>query len=60
MWNLKKKKDANELICRTETDSQILKTLLLAKETGSGWGGLAGGVGIDIIHTERYGKVGQQ
>ena len=39
MWNLKKK-DTNELICKTETDSQILKTnLWLLKETGweEGW-----------------------
>ena len=28
MWNLKKKKDSNELIFRTETDSQTLKTNL--------------------------------
>ena len=28
MWNLKKR-DINELICRTETDSQILKNLWL-------------------------------
>ena len=37
MWNLKKKfkKDANELICRTETDSHTLKAnLWLSKETG--------------------------
>ena len=42
------KKDTNELICRTETDSKILKTnLWLPKETGGGgetdWGG---GIGI--------------
>ena len=46
MWNLKKKKEYNELICRTETDSQTFKNLRLPKETG--WGGrdgLGGGVG---------------
>ena len=33
MWNLKKKKDKNELIYKTETDSQTLKTnLWLPKE----------------------------
>ena len=30
MWNLKKK-DRNELICRTETDSQVLKDVWLPK-----------------------------
>ena len=34
MWNLKK--GYNELICRTEADSQSLKSLCLPKETG--WG----------------------
>ena len=42
MWNLKK--GYNELICRTETDSQTLKNLRLPKETG--WrGGMAWGLG---------------
>ena len=36
MWNLKK--GYNELIFRTETDSQILKNLRLTKETGWGVG----------------------
>ena len=34
MWNLNK--GYNELLCRTETDSQTLKNLCLPKETG--WG----------------------
>ena len=32
MWNLKK--GYNELLCKTETDSQILTNLGLPKETG--------------------------
>ena len=52
MWNLKKKKDANEIICRTETDSQTLENLWLPK-------GMAGGGGRDWgfgtgIYTLRY------
>jgi len=35
MWNLKK--GQNELLCRTDTDSQILKNLWFTKVTG--WGG---------------------
>ena len=35
MWNLKK---YNQLICRTETDSQSLKNLWLSREIG--WGDL--------------------
>ena len=37
MWNLKKKIQINELICRTEIDSQTLKNLWLPKRIG--WGG---------------------
>ena len=33
-WN--KKKDVNEFMCRTETDSQTLKSLWLLKGTGRG------------------------
>ena len=33
MWNLKRK-DTNELIYRTETDSQTLKNIQLPKGTG--------------------------
>ena len=43
-WTLKKKKkkEINELICITETDSQTLKTnLWLSKGTGGGGEGLA-------------------
>ena len=41
MWNLKRK-DTNELFCRTATDSQTLKNLWLSKGTvqGSGRDGL--------------------
>ena len=35
MWNLKK--GHNELLCRTDIDSQTLKNLWFPKETG--WGG---------------------
>ena len=41
-------KDINELICRTETDSQTLKNLWLPKETGEG--GWTGGLGLAYIH----------
>ena len=40
------KKDTNELICRTETDSQTLKNLWLPKGTGWGRGGMDWGCGI--------------
>ena len=43
MWNLKK--GHNELLCRTDTDSQTLKNLLFPKETGSGVGGCTGSLG---------------
>ena len=39
------KKGHNELLCRTDTDSQTLKNLQSPKETGSGGGGCAGGWG---------------
>ena len=42
-WNLKK--GHNELLCRTDTDSQTLKNLWFPKETVWGVGGCAGGVG---------------
>ena len=41
MWNLKK--GHNELLCRTENDSQTLKNLWFPKETG--WVGLGEGMG---------------
>ena len=51
MWNLKKKKDTNELICIT--DSQTLKYLWLMK--GTGWGGGRDGLGVGTdISTLRY------
>ena len=36
IWNLKK--GHNELLCRTDTDSQTLKNLYFPNETGWGWG----------------------
>ena len=36
MWNLKK--GQNELLCRTDTDSQTLKNLWFPNETGWGVG----------------------
>ena len=38
MWNLKKKKDINELIYKTETDSHTEKINLWLPK-GKGWGG---------------------
>ena len=40
MWNLKK--EHNEHLCRTDTDSQTLKNLWFPKETGWGAGGWDG------------------
>ena len=37
MGNIKRKKDTNELMCRTETNSQILKNVWLPKG-GRDWG----------------------
>ena len=46
----KKKKDANELICRTETDSQTLKiNLWFPKGTSLG---KAGGLGLAYAHCD--------
>ena len=39
MWNLKK--EQNELLCRTDTDSQTLKNVWFPKETVCGVGGCA-------------------
>ena len=36
MWNLNKGR--NELLCRTDPDSQTLKNLWFPKEKGWGWG----------------------
>ena len=42
------------LTCRTETDSQILKTnLWLPKKTG-GWEGWTGGLGLAYAHWDIY------
>ena len=35
MWNLKK--GHNELLCRTDTDSETMKNLQFPNETGWGW-----------------------
>ena len=43
MWNLKK--GNNELLRRTENDSQSLKNLWVPKQTGWGVGGCSGGLG---------------
>lgn len=40
MWNLKK--GHNELLCRTDTDSQTLKNSWFPKETVWGWGDVLG------------------
>ena len=48
MWNLKKKNDTNELICRTETDSETLKNLWLPKGTG-GEGDVDWGFGMEMF-----------
>ena len=49
IWNIKKK-DTNELICRTETDSQNLKNLWLPKGTDGGLGGKDWGLGLAYAH----------
>ena len=41
MWNIKKK-GQNELLCRTDTDSQTLKNLWSPKETVGGQGDALG------------------
>ena len=47
IWNIKK--DTNELICRTETDPQILKTNMLTKGAGRGEGWI-GALGLAYEH----------
>ena len=52
MWNLKKKKkkkEYNECLCRTDTDSQTLKNLRFPKETGWEWGGMVWGFGMESL-----------
>ena len=46
MWNLKK--GYNELICKTENDSDTLKNLWPPKETGC-WGGMGWGCGMEMF-----------
>ena len=53
MWNLKKKKDTNELIYKTEVDSEPLKTNLRLPKGKGGKEGWIGGWDWHI-HTERY------
>ena len=50
MWNLKKKKSTHELICRTEADSQILKTNLWLPKAPGGGEGWPGGLGLAYAH----------
>ena len=45
-----KKIDANELICRTKTDSQTLKNLWLPKGTSGGGEGWPGGLRLAYAH----------
>ena len=54
---MESKKNTNELICRTNTDSQTLKNLWLPTRTGGGAGGL--GVWDWHVHTGVYGMMGQ-
>ena len=59
MWNLKKKKDTNELICRTEIDSQNLKNHGYQKgQVGGEMDGL--GVWDWHMHTEVCRMIGQR
>ena len=59
MWNLKgKKKDTNECICRTETDSDFGNKLMVTK--GDRWvgEGMDWGFGGWNMHIEAYGMIG--
>lgn len=47
MWNLKK--GHNELLCRTDADSQTLKNVWFPKETGWGMVGMDWGFGMDML-----------
>ena len=47
MWNLKK--GQNELLCRTDTDSQTLKNLQLPKETVQGGEGMCWGCRMELL-----------
>ena len=59
MWNLKKKKDKNELICRTETGSQTLRNKLMVIKGGM-QGERSTGAWEWHRHTKVYGMTGQQ
>ena len=50
MWNLKKKKDTNELIYKIETDSQTLKTNLWLPKGKSGGEGKIRSLGLTDMH----------
>ena len=56
------KKDTNELLCRTETNSQTLKNMWLPKGKGGGQGGGRDGLGVSKqhMHTEVYGTIDQR
>ena len=49
MWNLKKK-DTNEVICRTETHSQTLKTYGYQRGQVGEWKGGTGGLELAYAH----------
>ena len=55
MWNLKKK-DTNQIICRTGTVFE--NKLMISK--GDSWGRAGLGVGDLHMHREVYGMIGQQ
>ena len=55
MWNLKKK-DTNQIICRTGTDFE--NKLMISK--GDSWGRAGLGVWDWHMHTEVYGMHGQK
>ena len=48
MWNLKKKNDTNELINKTETDSQDLENELTVTRREGFWGEIDWEFGIDM------------
>ena len=47
MWNLKK--GHNELLCRTDMDSQTLKKLMISKGDRFGSRGMGWGFGMEIL-----------
>ena len=51
MWNLKKKRNTNELIYKTEIDSQILKTNLWLPRRKRGGGQIRS---MGLTYTHRY------